>query len=98
MLTLLPTTNTQKSTEHFTVQVTDQHGNPVGGVSVSVTVSPPSGKTSTVTGTTDSSGLAYFQYKLSATAPLGAYLTTATASVSRHSKSVATATGIFTVS
>ena len=49
----------------------------MGGVSVSLSVTTPNGKTTMATGTTDITGHAYFQYSVSAKAPLGTYNVTA---------------------
>lgn len=95
ILTITPSTNTPKSTEYFTVQVTDQYGNPIGGANVSLTVIKPNGKSTTATATTNSAGLAYFKYALSAAAPLGTYNVSAVASVAGYVS--AKATGTFTV-
>jgi hypothetical protein len=94
-LTVTPSTNTRKSTEYFTAQVTDQYGNPVGGASVSVAVMKPNGKSSTLTASTDSAGQVNFQYKLSAAALTGTYNVSAVASASGYVS--AKATGLFTV-
>ncbi len=95
-LTALPTTNTRKSVESFTVLVTDQNGNLVGGASVTLTINAPNGKSYTTTGTTDINGLAYFQYRLSAVAPKGVYTVSALASYPGFVSGAAT--GSFTVS
>jgi len=94
-LTITPSTNKAKSTEYFTVQVTDQYGNPVGGASVSLTVMKPNGKSTTITASTNSAGQAYLQYKLSAASPLGTYNVSAIASAPGYVPS--SATGTFTV-
>src|SRR5207247_489148 len=83
-LTALPAVNTEKSFEYLTVNVTDQNGKPVGGASVSITITTPTGKTFAGTGTTDINGLAYFQYRLSAAAPLGVYTVSAAAAAPGH--------------
>jgi M6 family metalloprotease-like protein len=49
------------------------NGAPSAGTSVTVAVSPPSGRTQTMTGTTDSNGNAAFTYKLSKRATAGTY-------------------------
>jgi hypothetical protein len=94
-LTITPTANKPKSSEYFTVQVTDQLGNPLGGASVSLTVTKPNGKSTTSTANTNSAGLAYFKYTLSASAPTGTYKVSAIASASGYLS--ARATGTFTV-
>ncbi|MGP8125599.1 MAG: hypothetical protein ACLQEQ_07015 [Nitrososphaerales archaeon] len=72
-LTVIPPVNMQKSSEYFTVQATDQNGNPVSGASVSLTVTSPAGKSYTASGMTNTNGLAYLRYVLSASAPMGRY-------------------------
>ena len=48
-------------------------GSPVAGASVSVGVTPPSGGTNTLSGTTDSNGVASLSYNLKKQAPAGTY-------------------------
>ena len=56
------------------VTVTLMYGtSPDAGASVTVTVTPPSGRTTTLSGTTDSNGVASLRYILSKRAPAGTY-------------------------
>lgn len=78
------------------MHVKDQNENPIGGAAVTVTVTRPNGRISTVSGHTDIYGLVSFQYKVSKGGLLGAYGVTALAIASGYSS--ASATGAFKVS
>ncbi len=94
-LTISPSTNTRKSTEYFTVHVTNQNGVAVAGASVTLVVTAPNAKPSTVVASTDSSGNVNFQYKLNAVALLGTYSVSATATAPGYLSG--TVTGTFQV-
>jgi hypothetical protein len=100
-LVISPSSVTTKSSVYFTVQVTDSHGNPVGGVGVTLTVTGPNGKSIGATGATDNTGLVYFQFKLNPSYPTGTYSVVALAGVALHGKSGgnpgATVSGSFVV-
>ena len=71
---------------------------PAVGVSVSATVNAPNGKSTTLTGTTGSTGSALLNYKLSKSAPSGTYQVGASAKLSTSSlMSVASGNASFTV-
>jgi len=76
---------------------------PVAGASVTATVTPPSGKLTTLTGTTGSNGVAVLKYRLSRRASAGTYQVGASAaggSAATSAKSASTiagATTLFTV-
>jgi MG2 domain len=95
LLTVSPSSNARRSTEYFSVHVTDQNGNTVAGASVTLTVVRPDGRSSTSSVSTDSSGVANFQYKLNPVAPLGTYSVSAAASFPGYLSG--TATGSFNV-
>ncbi|MEM2849629.1 MAG: S8 family serine peptidase, partial [Candidatus Bathyarchaeia archaeon] len=66
---------------YITVKVTDNFGSLVGGATVVVTVYYPSGFLAGIgSGTTDSSGVVKFKYKVSSRAPKGTYTVVANAS------------------
>ncbi len=92
LLTVSPSTNTRKSTEYFSVYVTDQNGRPVGGAGVTLSVVRPDGKVATLSASTDSAGQANIQYRLSASAPLGTYAVSVTASAPAYVSGSATGT------
>jgi M6 family metalloprotease-like protein len=69
---------------------------PDAGVSVSVTVTSPSGRSATLTGTTGGNGVALLSYKLSKRAALGSYTVQANTTVTGAS-SIAGASTSFTV-
>ncbi len=79
-LVINPTSVSQKSTVYLTLTVTDQYGHPVTGASVSLLVTKPNGKSSTVTGTTDIYGQAFFQYQVNPSNPVGTDIVLAVAS------------------
>jgi len=79
---------------------------PVAGASVTATVTPPSGKLTTLTGTTGSNGVAVLNYKLSRRASAGTYHVGAnaaggsaatSATSAKTASAVAGATTLFTV-
>jgi len=70
---IIPEVNVQKSTEYFTVEATDSNGNPIGGATISLTVTTPVGGTYTLSGMTNDNGLVYLQHGVGASAPLGNY-------------------------
>ena len=89
-LRVIPEVNTQGSSEYFTVQATDNNGNPISGASVSLTIRTPTGNAYTVLGTTNANGLAYLHYGVSASAPMGRYQVSAIVLASGYPSSLAT--------
>jgi hypothetical protein len=80
-----------------TVTVTILYGTlPDAGASVNVTVTPPSGKATTLSGTTGSNGVASLNYKLSNHAAAGTYQVQSSTTVTRAG-SIASAGTSFTV-
>ena len=65
-------------------------GTPISSASVTFTLIPPNGNTTTQTVTTSSNGVATWNYKLSSRSPVGIYSATANAALSSGSKKSAT--------